>query len=201
MTDTVPPGAAPQPEQSPASSPAESAPRRSPLRYLVAVIVLLLVAMWVYAFGFATKKAAYRVDDDEWRTRAEQICRAAETERRGLVDTEGGYIAEPTHDQMLERADLVDRATDIIEAALDEVVSLPVGSDRDKSLVADYERYYRTVIADRRVYTARLRALDLQPYGETKVDGGPVSNVIIDFTTVNEMKSCAPPSDLTGGAI
>jgi hypothetical protein len=193
VTDTASHAATPLPQPTPG--------RRSPWRYVVAIALILLMAMWVYALFFASKKATYRVDDDAWRAEAEQICRAAETERRGLVDTTAGYIAEPTPEQAVERADLVDQATDIIEAALDDVVALPLTTDRDKSLVADYEQYYRTVIADRRVYTARLREFDLRPYGETKVDGGPVSNVIIDFTTVNEMKSCAPPSDLTGGAI
>jgi hypothetical protein len=193
MTDTV--------EHPPASLPSQPARRSSPWRYVVAIALVLLTTMWVYALFFASKKATYRVDDDAWRASAEQICRAAELERRDLVDTTAGYIAEPTPEQAVERADLVDQATDIIEAALDDVVALPLTADRDRSLVADYEGYYRTVIADRRVYTARLREFDVRPYGETKVDGGPVSNVIIDFTTVNEMKSCAPPSDLTGGAI
>jgi hypothetical protein len=193
MTDTV--------EHPPASLPSQPARRPSPWRYVVAIALVLLTAMWVYALFFASKKATYRVDDDAWRADAEQICRAAETERRALVDTSAGYIADPTPEQAVERADLVDQATDIIEGALDDVVALPLTTDRDRSLVADYEQYYRIVIADRRVYSARLREFDLRPYGETKVDGGPVSNVIIDFTTVNEMKSCAPPSDLTGGAI
>jgi hypothetical protein len=193
MTDTA--------EHQPASLPSQPARRHSPWRYIVAVAVVLLTAMWVYALFFASKKGTYRVDDDAWRADAAQICRAAELERRELVDTSDGYIADPTPAQAAERADLVDQATDIIETALDDVVALPLTTDRDRSLVADYEGYYRIVIADRRVYTARLREFDLRPYGETKVDGGPVSNVVIDFTTVNEMKACAPPSDLTGGAI
>jgi len=193
MTDTA--------EHRPTSLPSQPARRRSPWRYVVAVAVVLLMAMWVYALFFASKKGTYRVDDDAWRADAAQICRAAELERRELVDTSDGYIAEPTPAQAAERADLVDQATDIIETALDDVVALPLATDRDRSLVADYEGYYRIVIADRRVYTARLREFDLRPYGETRVDGGPVTNVIIDFTTVNEMKACAPPSDLTGGAI
>lgn len=193
MTDTA--------EHRPTSLPSQPARRRSPWRYIVAVAVALLMAMWVYALFFASKKGTYRVDDDAWRADAAQICRAAELERRELVDTSDGYIADPTPAQAAERADLVDQATDIIETALDDVVALPLATDRDRSLVADYEGYYRIVIADRRVYTARLREFDLRPYGETRVDGGPVTNVIIDFTTVNEMKACAPPSDLTGGAI
>jgi hypothetical protein len=101
---------------------------------------------------------------------------------------------------MLQRADLVAEATDLLAASLDEVLALPLESARDRSLVADYERYYRIVLADRQVYIDRLRAFDMRPYGETRVGNGPVSNVLIDFVTVNQMKACAPPSDLTTDA-
>lgn len=175
--------------------------RIRPLPLLVGVIVVLLVAMWVYALVFASKKATYRVDDDAWRARAEEICRANEVERRRLADIDDGYITDPTPEQIQRRAELVSQATDLLEDSLDAIVALPLDTDRDRTLVADYERYYRIIIADRRVYEDRLRDLDVRPYGETKVDGGPVSNVVIDFTTVNEIGSCRPPSDLTGGAI
>lgn len=171
--------------------------RRSPLRLLVVVICFTLVVMWVYALFFASKDAAYRVSDAEWRSAAEEICSGYRQQRLALADTSDGFIIDPTPEQMLTRADIVDEATLLLEAALDEVVALPLTSDRDRSLVADYERYYRLVIADRRVYSARLRELDLRPYGETLVDNGPVSNVLIDFSTVNQMQSCAPPTDLT----
>lgn len=182
----------------PATAPGRPGRRFSPVRILLTVVVLLLVAMWVYAFGFASKEAAYRVDDDAWRERAQQICEDYEAKRLELVDTEDGYIAEPTEEQMLERADVVDRATDILEEELAAVLALPLSTDRDRQIVSDYEGFYRTLIADRRRYTEQLRAFDLQPYTETKVDGGPVTNVITDFTTVNEIKACAPPGELGG---
>ena len=39
---------------------------------------------------------------------------------------------------------------------------------------------------------------DLQPYGETLVDGGPVTNLLTDFAVVNEIPACAPPNELGG---
>lgn len=174
--------------------------RFSPLRYLVVVACLLLAAMWVYGLFFASKQAAYQVSDANWRRQAEAICARYEQQRRQLADVDEGYISDPTPDQMLRRADLVEQATDLIEASLEEVLALPVDADRDRSIVADYERYYRMVIADRRVYIDRLRALDLRPYGETRVGNGPVTNVLSDFVTVNQMRSCAPPTDLTTDA-
>jgi hypothetical protein len=182
-------------------APATDAPRRR--RAVVAKIALgiaitLLVAMWIYAFGFASKKAAYRVDDASWRARGEEICAKWERERLKLVDMEQGYIAEPTPAQMLQRATIVEHATDILQAELDEVTAVIPASTRDRDLVAKYRGFVETLIADRREYTAQLRRYELEPYRESVVANGPVSNVIIDFTTVNEMRSCAPPGELGG---
>jgi hypothetical protein len=169
-------------------------------KVLLTVICLGLLAMWVYAFGFASKKAAYRVDDAAWRQQAQVICQRYEAERLALVDTDAGYISEPTNEQMLQRADVVDRATDLVEAELAELVAIAPANERDRSLITEYAGYTESMIADRRAYTARLRAFDLQPYGETLVDGGPVSNLLTDFAIVNEIPACAPPGELGGDA-
>lgn len=175
-------------------------PPRRWVRALLAVVVLLIAAMWVYAFVFASKKGVYRVDDASWRRDAERICAAARVERVALADTDEGYISNPTPEQMLRRADLVDQATDILDGMLDDIEALPVASDRDRELVASFLGYYRTIISDRRTYTATLRELRLEPYRETVVGGGPVTNVVTDFTSGNGIKSCVPPGELGGDA-
>lgn len=177
-----------------------SRPRITLTKVALTIICLLLLAMWVYAFGFASKKAAYRVDDAAWRARAQTVCQKYEAQRLDLVDTSAGYIAEPTDEQMLERADVVDRATDILVAEITELMAVQPDNPRDQSLLSEYRGYYQLVIDDRRAYTARLRALDLQPYGETMVDGGPVTNLLTDFTIVNQIPACAPPGELGGDA-
>ena len=154
--------------------------------------------MWVYGFLFASRDPAYRIDDDAWRASAEQVCAAAEEERLQLIDVEDGYIANPTPEQMRQRADIVDRATDILEHELEQLLALPLATQRDRDLLAEYAGFYRTLLADRRAYTAELRAGVLEPYSETAVEGGPVTNVILDFTTMNGIKSCAPPGELGG---
>ncbi|MFN8023281.1 MAG: hypothetical protein U0Q03_17275 [Acidimicrobiales bacterium] len=168
------------------------------VRIGLTVIVLLLVAMWVYAFGFAEKKGVYVLDDDSWGQRAQDICERYEAQRRALVDTDGGYIENPTDEQMIERADIVDQATDLLEAELTEMIAVMPTSERDRQLVTEYEGYFRTMLADRRAYTARLRAFELGPYLETKVDGGPVTNVLLDFANGNRMPACRPPGELGG---
>ena len=171
-------------------------PRRRWVRWLLITVCLGIAAMWVYAFLFAPSKGVYRVDDANWRTRAEQICTAANAERVQLADTSGGYIANPTPAQMRQRATVVNQATDILERMLDDVVAVPVPTDRDRLLIATFEKYYRVIIADRRTYTAALNEGRLVSYEETSVDGGPVTNVVTDFTSGNDVKACVPPGEL-----
>lgn len=189
------------------AEPAEQVDKPTPgfwgkvAKVVLIVVCSLLVVMWIYAFGFASKKAAYRVDDDAWRARAEEICARWQVERLKLVDTSEGYIANPTPEQMLQRADLVEKATDIIETQLEEVTAVQPAGERDRELVATYRGFVEILIQDRRDYIETLRRFELEPYRESTErpdSGGPVSNVIVDFTVVNQMNSCAPPNELGG---
>jgi hypothetical protein len=99
---------------------------------------------------------------------------------------------------MIQRADIVDRATDIVEGMLNEVAALPLAGDKDRERVTVFVKYYREIISDRRAYTSRLRAFDLAPYRETLVNGSPVTNTVIDFTTGNGITHCMPPGELGG---
>ena len=58
------------------------------------------------------------------------------------------YGSKP--EQMAERADIVEQATDILEQMLDDIVALPVDNDRDRQLIAIFEENYRIVLDDRR---------------------------------------------------
>jgi hypothetical protein len=168
------------------------------VKAILVVICGLIAAMWVYAFVFAPKSGVYFVTDKAWRTSADQICANAEQQRLALVDTSGGYIANPTHEQMIQRADIVDKATNLLDGAITDIVALPLAGDKDRERVAIFVKYYRQIIDDRRAYTGRLRAFDLSPYRETLVNGGPVTNVVIDFTSGNDIDHCMPPGELGG---
>lgn len=168
---------------------------------VLAVLCLLMAAMWVYYFFFASDQGVYQLQDQTWRTTAQPICRAAQAERATLADTGAGYITNPTPEQMVQRADIVDRATDIIETMLDDIMVIPVASDRDRALLKVFDENYRIILADRRRYTTDLRAGRLVPYSETVVAGGPVSNVVLDFTAGvkgNDVPECSPPGELGG---
>lgn len=175
-------------------------PRRSLLGRLAIVTgCVLMAAMWGYYFFAASDQGIYQLTDTSWRTAAAPICAAAQQERAALADTAGGFIAEPTPEQMATRAEIVDRATDIVETMLDEIVAIPVDNARDRQLLAVFDENYRLVISDRRRYATRLRAGDDTPFNETVVAGGPVSNVVADFTAGvkgNDVPACSPPNEL-----
>jgi hypothetical protein len=174
--------------------------RRNPFGVVAVVIgCLLMAAMWGFYFFAASDDGIYQLDDTSWREAAEPICVAAQEQRLALVDTSGGFIEEPTIEQMAQRADIVDRATDIVEEMLDAIVAIPVATDRDRAILEVFEENYRLVIADRRRYTAQLRAGDASRYTETVAGGGPVTNVVSDFTAgvkSNNVPACSPPREL-----
>lgn len=171
------------------------------VRILLILICAVLAAMWVYYFLFASDTGVYQVQDTSWREKASTICVAAQAERTALVDTDAGYISNPTNEQLLQRADIVEQATDIVEQMLNDIVAIPVDNDDDRVRLETFEENYRIVISDRRRYIATLRELKLEPYNETVVGGGPVSNVVLDFTAGvkgNDVPECSPPGELGG---
>jgi hypothetical protein len=127
------------------------------------------------------------------------VCEQAYLDRMALVDTSQGFITDPTPEQMAVRAEIVDHATDVLETMLDDIVTIEVDNDRDRQILAVFDEYYRMVIADRRRYADQLRAGDATTFSESVVLGGPVSNVVTDFTAGvkgNGVPACTPPHDL-----
>jgi len=178
------------------------APRtRTPAKIVIILCCAIVASMWVYYFVFATNEGVYQVQDKSWRVAAQQVCVAASLEREALADTSGGYLANPTNEQMLQRADIVDNATDILDQMVTDLAAIPVDNDKDATRVAFFVENYRIVLSDRRRYTAGLRSFELEPYNETAVGGGPVSNVVLDFTAGvkgNAVPECSPPGELGG---
>jgi hypothetical protein len=176
-------------------------PGRTWVKVLLAVLLAITAWMWVYYFFFASDQGVYQLEDENWRLQAKPICQAAQDERALLADTSEGYIENPTLEQMLQRADIVDQATDIVEQMLNDIVAIPVATENDQIRMQVFEDNYRIILEDRRRYTASLRAGELVAYTETVVGGGPVSNVVTDFTAGvkgNDVPECSPPGELGG---
>jgi hypothetical protein len=107
-------------------------------------------------------------------------------------------MKEATPALVRERAGIVDKATDILEAMLDSIVD-PLPTDtKGRDLVPQWEADYRTYLADRRTFAAELRASGINSaFYETQASGIPISERLETFAGDNRMPSCAPPRDLT----
>lgn len=177
------------------ATPPADKPPRTWVRWVILVACLPVVAMWVYAYGFASKEAAVHLDDTAWTQRAESICEAANLQRDQLFDPRKIDDAGP--DALIQRATIVDEATDIIERMLNEIVVVQPVNSADRSLVAQWEGYYRTLIQDRRAYTQGLREGNPNQFNETVVEGQPLSSYLDDFAKPNFMPECVSPNDLS----
>lgn len=170
------------------------------VRILLALLIAGFVAFWTWALFFASKEAVNKIDDRAWAERAEQICADANEARlelsdyRTIVDGDDEQIAA----LIRERADIVDRATDIIEQMLDDVVAVAPTDEKGQAIVPQWEDEYRSYIQSRRDYADDLRATgENLAFYEPGADGIPVSERLETFAGDNEMPSCAPPRDLT----
>ena len=118
-------------------------------------IVVLFAAFWIWALFFASKESINGIGDDDWTDRAQAICEAADAERQDLAD-----FREVDDDpaMLAERGDIVDRATDILERMLDDVVAVQPTGAKGAELVPLWEADYRTYLEDRREFSDDLRA-------------------------------------------
>lgn len=178
------------------SSPTDSRGVRTvAIRALLGAVSLGIAAFWIWALFFPqTKQSVAKIDDEAWTVRAEQICRAANVERDRLSDLR--RIDDVGEGALAQRAELIDRATDIIERMVGEVTATKPTSAIDDALVDSWADYYRQWIEDRRIYTDVLRSGDNPPFAESMVEGSPISEYINDFTVANRMKPCSAPTDL-----
>jgi hypothetical protein len=181
----------------PPGSPESDARVRRRRRLVVAVLgvaIVLILAMWVYAFGFADSRSVYRVSDRAWAVNGEARCSKAVKELDALADFR--RIDQVGPGAVEQKAAIVDKANDIVTKMVDDLsVDAPArsenGSDAQK-WIADY----RTYLGDRRDFAAELhRGLD-KPFTESAINGDPITNFLTDFAIGNDMRSCAPPTDL-----
>ena len=180
-------------EQSPS---AVDGRRRFWVRTAVVVGGVLFASFWVWALFFASKEAVNRIGDRAWAERAEQICADADARRVALADFREMDDATPA--MVREKADIVDRATDVLEGMLDELVAVTPSDEKGRQLVPLWEAEYRMYLGDRRAFTDELRRSGVNlPFYESTEQGIPISVRLETFAGDNDMASCAPPRDLT----
>lgn len=175
--------------------PAHLISKKRAVRALLIFISLGIAAFWIWALFFPqTKQSIAKLDDIAWTQRAETICRTANVRRDALADLR--RIDEVGVGALAMRADLIDRATDIIDEMIAEILEVRPVSAVDLALVNTWSSYYRTWIEDRRTYAQVLRRGDNPPFAESMIEGSPITEYINDFTIANRMKPCSAPTDL-----
>lgn len=169
--------------------------RRILARIAVLGVIAVFAAFWIWALFFASKEAVNRIGDAAWAERAEAVCEDWNERRLDLADYR--QIREGGADMIRERADIIDRATDMIESMIAEVNAERPADEKGRAIVPLWTDEYAVYIADRRRYADELRATgENLPFYETMSEV-PVSERLETFAGDNRMSACAPPRDLS----
>lgn len=164
-------------------------------RVAVLTVMVAFAAFWTWALFFASKEAVNRIGDVEWAERAEAVCQDWNERRLELADYR--QIREGGADLIRERADIIDRATDMVESMIVEVNAVRPSDEKGRAIVPLWTDEYATYIEDRRRYAAELRATgENLPFYETMSEV-PLSERLETFAGDNRMDACAPPRDLS----
>ncbi|MDP4649398.1 MAG: hypothetical protein NWS73_06060, partial [Ilumatobacteraceae bacterium] len=106
-------------------------------------------------------------------------------------------ISDSGPDALAQRADIVDKATDLLESAIVEIEKVSPNDPKGLAIVPLWISDYKTLISDRRDYSALLRTGDNSPFAESMTEGLPLSEKISTFAADNRMLSCKAPIDLS----
>lgn len=164
-------------------------------RVVLSIIIAGICLMWIYALFFASKEAVNKVADEQWRQNSDEICLSAKKQRDLLIDLR--LVNESGPDALVERAEIIDLATDSIENMVNQIAKLPVADAKGAAIVPLWLADYRIYIGDRRTYADQLRVGTNLPFAETQIDQLPLSEKLATFATDNRLASCKPPIDLS----
>jgi hypothetical protein len=151
--------------------------------------------MWVYGLFFASKESINKIGDEAWKVESEKICAVSEKERLALIDLR--KVKDSGDNALSERSQIIDKATDSLERAVNALTALTVADAKGRALVPLWLADYRTHISDRRAYSDDLRNGVNEPFSETVTEGLPISEKIATFAADNAIPSSAPPIDLS----
>ncbi len=181
--------------ETPPSSPPPTRETRSILTRTLALIGFgVFATFWIWALFFASKEGVNRIEDRAWVESAQSICETAADERTALANDP--RLDEGGAELILQRAEIVDEATDTLERMLNSLEALPLTGEKGQAIIPLWIDEYRTYLGDRRNYTAQLRESgENLPFYET-ANQIPISERLATFAADNEMPACKPPLDL-----
>lgn len=158
------------------------------------VVSLLIAAMWFYAFVLAPRESFNNVADAGWSARSETRCAEVRDAITALAEVRRIDVNDPA--ELRRKADIIDKATDALENAVDAISADPPSTEKGRALAPMWIADYRTYIGDRRAYAESLRSGRISEFSETQVEGVPISERLAKFARENRMRSCQPPRDL-----
>jgi hypothetical protein len=164
-------------------------------RVVAAAIAVGIVAMWGYVWiyhlsGQGERDMPDRLDDLSWTAQAEEIC-AGYAER--IAALPGAHNASTAD----ERADVIEAATDEIDAMLRQLEAIaPSGDSRDARITAAWLVDYRIWLDDRYAYADTLRVDPTARFLVTEKAGRYINAPVDRFARVNEMEACMSFGDV-----
>ena len=117
-------------------------------------VCIAIALMWVYAFIFAPRESANKINDSSWGQRANIVCESARSKRTALQDLRKINITDPQ--AMLIRADIAEKATATLIEMLDEIEKSPPTDAKGLELVPLWIADYRIYISNRAELTALM---------------------------------------------
>ncbi len=162
-----------------------------------ALLVIGFATFWIWALFFASKEAVNRIDDRAWADRSEALCLQAAEDRIELTDLRP--IVDVGPELIRERADIVDRATDILETDA-RTTSSPCSPATRRAAPSCPCGKPTTGSTSRIAATSPTRLRETgenRAFYETEIDAIPISERIATFAGDNEMATCSPPYDLS----
>ncbi|MDA2945114.1 MAG: hypothetical protein O2925_03525 [Actinomycetota bacterium] len=168
--------------------------RRRLARSAVGAFLVGMIVLWTYVLFLSPREGVNRFEDRQWAERAESICADYADDRSLLADYR--RLDSGGSELIRERADIIDRATDIVDAMVDELEADLPADAKGQAIVPMWIDEYRIYIDDRRRYTDELRTTgENLPFYETMSEV-PISERLATFAADNEMATCSPPLDL-----
>jgi hypothetical protein len=174
-------------------------PVRSHRRLAIAAVVVVvsaLAAMWVYAFFIADTSPADRLHDRAWAAQAQATCQPVAAQIAALPPARQFADIVPKSAALLQRAPVVDRATDLLAQMVGQLRRTAPSDHDDQDLVTAWLADYDSYLASRRAHTATWRAGQDPRFAVVEVDGQPIDGRMNDFADNNGMPSCETPGDL-----
>jgi len=160
-------------------------------RVLAVVTMVAIAVFWAVVFlGIPKKENPDRLDDRAFVERTITRC-------DGLLEDLGELPNAAFVESATDRADVLDDATDLVEAMVDAIEADAPTTGDDAISLDGWIGDWRTYIENRRDYADRLR---VDPEARLLLDqslgGDSVDKPIEVFADVNDMPTCATPGDV-----